>query len=244
MIRQFVAERPKVERETYDYSLERAGVVSLEMAPQYWIWQPLADPAQARRRLEGLLSLIASVMCRESEAALVDLRRMLADIERMLPQAGAAHRPALLAIHFLFNLLVSPDQRTPDFEIFLAKHGSEASAPSIESVIVSTILKAHDDWPLQDHRTVLDLYFDERTRPKGLHAPRVFEAAACLALAQKYQVAKDAENAKLLIARAVETHSGHVALRAFEAAYVGQAEIDWRAILLPRDEELDKTQQA
>ncbi len=242
VIRRFVAEHPKVEKESYDYSLERAGVVSIQMAAQYWIWQPLADPSEARQRLEGLLSLTASVLGREPDAGLVDLRPMLADVERLLPQAAVIHRPALLAIHVLFNLLVGPDQRSRGFEAFLAKYGPEASAPSIEAVIVSTILNAHEDWPLQDHQSVLDLYFTERMRPKGLHAPRLFEAAACLAIAEKYRVTGDVANAKLMIARAVEAHPAQPALRAFEAIYDEQAAIDWRSILLPRDEEPEKEQ--
>lgn len=55
VIRAFVLERPKCEKEAYNYRFEEAGVVSMELAPQYWIWQPLNNPAEARRRLEGLL---------------------------------------------------------------------------------------------------------------------------------------------------------------------------------------------
>lgn len=237
VMKAFVAERPKVEQEAYDYSLEQAGVVSMEMAPQYWVWRPLNSPAEARRRLEGLLSLTASVLGGEPDAKLVDMRPMLADVERLLPQAAATHRPALLAIHVLFNLLVAPDLRTPGFEAFLAKHGPEASAPSIESLLVSTVLNAHEDWPIEDHRAVLELYFAERTRSKGLHAPRLLEAAACLALAEKYRVAGDDPKAKLLIARAVEAHPAHLILRDLEATYDGQTAIDWQTTLLSKNKE-------
>jgi len=44
---------------------------------------------------------------------------MLADVERLLPQVPAAHRPALLALHILFNLQVAPDSRTPQFDALL-----------------------------------------------------------------------------------------------------------------------------
>ncbi|MBY5927340.1 MULTISPECIES: hypothetical protein [unclassified Halomonas] len=42
-IRRFIADGPKVEIEEYDYSLERAGVVSMQVAPQYWVGRPLTD---------------------------------------------------------------------------------------------------------------------------------------------------------------------------------------------------------
>lgn len=240
VIRAFVAERPKVDKETYDYSLEQAGVVSMELAPQYWVWKPLTDPAQARRRLEGLLSLTASILGREPDAKLVDMRPMLADVERLLPQAEAIYRPALLAVHILFNMLVAPEQQMTGFEAFLDKHNREACIPTTESLIVLTVLGAHDDWPLEDHRAVLETYFTERVRPKGLHAPRLLEAAACLALAEKYRAAGDGLNARLLLGHAVEAHPAHLALRDFEATYDEQAIIDWKAILLPKREEPKK----
>lgn len=236
VIRAFVAKRPKIQKEKYDYTLEQAGVVSMELAPQYWVGRPLTHPSEARKRLEGMLSLTASVLGRDPDAKLVDLRPMLADVERLLPQTAATHRPALLALHVLFNLLVAPELRTPEFEAFLGKHGAEAGRPSIETAIVSTILNAHEDWALEDHRAVLDQYFDERMRPKGLHAPRLLEAAACLALAEKYRVAGDGSNSKLFVERAFEAHPAHVGLRAFEATYDAKSAIDWKAILLPKDQ--------
>ena len=83
---------------------------------------------------------------------------------------------------------------------------------------------------------MLEKYFTERTRPKGLHAPRLFEAAACLALAEVYRVAGDDSNSKLLVERAFEAHPAHVGLRDFEAAYDGRSAVGWEAILLPADQ--------
>ncbi|WP_168012082.1 hypothetical protein [Halomonas salinarum] len=239
VIKSFVAKSPKIQKETYDYTLEQAGVVSVPMAPRYWVWRPLVNPAEARRRLEGMLSLTAAVLHRDPGAQLVDLRPMLADVERLLPQAAAVHRPALLLLHILYNLMVPPDLRTPGFDNFLSNHEAEATRPSIEAVIVSTVLNAHEEWTLEEHQVVLERYFTERTRPKGLHAPRLLEAAACLALAEKYRVAGDGSTTKLLVERAVEAHPAHVGLREFEAAYDGISVVDWQGILLPASPEAE-----
>jgi hypothetical protein len=40
VICEFVTRQPKCEAEEYDYRLERYGIVSAELAPQYWIWNP------------------------------------------------------------------------------------------------------------------------------------------------------------------------------------------------------------
>ncbi|TRN80715.1 hypothetical protein DT385_09395 [Pseudomonas syringae] len=61
VIRSFVHHGPKLERESYDYSLERSGVVMMQMAPQYWVGRPLKSTSESRRRLEGFLQQLAAV---------------------------------------------------------------------------------------------------------------------------------------------------------------------------------------
>lgn len=233
----FVANGPKLEQELYNYTLEQAGVVSMELAPQYWIWRPLADAGHARRRVEGLLSLISAVLAGEPNAELVDIRPVVADVERILPQAPHMHRPALLSLHILFNLIVSPELRTPDFDQFLERHYEEASTPGVESIVVATLLNATNGWPLEAHRAALDAYFAERVRPRGLHAPRLIEAAMCLVLAEKYRGAGKLADAKAMLCNAVETHPGNPELLRVETEFDGEGPISWRDILLPPVEE-------
>src|SRR5690606_17266219 len=145
------------------------GIVSVKLAPQYWLWRPLKDSSDARRRLEGLLEIYAAVLAGEPNTQLVDLRPVLSDVERMLPQAPHVHRPALLSLHILFNLLVASELRTPGFSEFLEKHIAEASKPGIETVIIATLLDATAAWTIEHHRAALDAYLADRVRPKGLH---------------------------------------------------------------------------
>lgn len=233
VIRAFVATGPKVESESYEYGREEAGIVFLEMAPQYWIWQPLTQAEQALRRLEGQIGLTAAVLLEEENASLVDIRSTLADVERLLPQAPHKERVALLSLHLLFNLMVNADKRTPGFDDFLERHGDEANHPGPISIIVSTILGGTGDWSTDAHRQALDDYFQQRPRAKGLHSPRLFEAAACLELAEKLRLAGDLDAARLTLAQAVEAHPGQADLRAFERVYEPNMVIDWRALLLP-----------
>lgn len=234
VIRAFVAHGPKIDVEPYDYRREEAGIAFLEMAPQYWVWRPLTDSGEALRRFEGQLALAASVLLEEPDASLVDVRPMLADVERLLPQAPHEHRPALIAVHLLFNLMIRPDQRTEGFDAFLAKYGDEGQEPGPITIIIGTILGGNGDWPIDAHQTALDDYFLQRLRPKGLHASRVFEAAACLELAEKVRRGGDGDGAGVLLARAVEAHPGHAGLRSFERTFTPEIGIDWRVVLLPQ----------
>lgn len=233
VIREFVTNGPKVDAEPYDYRPEEVGIAFLEMAPQYWVWQPLTHAAQALHRLEGQISLTASVLLEEEGASLVDVRSMLADVERILPQAPRQDRIALLSVHLLFNLMIRADQRTDGFDDFLEAHADEANLPGPVSIIVSTILGGTVDWTAEAHQQALDDYFTQRLQAKGLHAPRVFEAAACLELAEKFRRTGDHQAARVLLGRTVEVHPGHGGLRAFEKDFDPTTEISWRGLLLP-----------
>ena len=231
VIEHFVETGQKVETETYDYTLEQSGVISVEFAPQYWVWRPLADAADARMRLEGMLSLAHGLLIGE-KVELGDMRPVLADVERLLPQAPVAVRPSMLLFHILTNRLFATEHRSPDAQGFLERHAAEAFAPGPEAVIVGTYM-GEVDWPLEKHSSALDRYFEERVRKSGLHAPRILEAAAILALAERFRSGDNPDGARRLIGRAVEADPANAALRAFEHEWSPEMTVNWRALLLP-----------
>lgn len=233
VIKAFVAERPKVTKEVYHYQLEEAGIVSLPLVPQYWIWRPMTESSQALRRLEGLLEIAANQLLRQPDALYPDMRAVLAEVEKLLGQAPHTDRPALLGLHALYNLRIADEYRTPGLDTFLERHGEEAARPGPHSITVALVLGATDDWPLDVHQKALDDYFLQRPRPKGLHAPRMIEAAMCLDLAEKYRLADALDDARAAITLAVDAHPANGELRALEAAFDPTTEIVWWKVLLP-----------
>lgn len=155
VIEHFVATGQKVETETYDYTLEQSCVISVEFAPQYWVWRPLAKPAEVRMRLEGMLSLAHSLLIGE-KVELGDMRPVLADVERLLPQAPTATRPSMLLFHILTNRLFAAEQRSPGAQEFLERYAAEAFAPGPEAVIVGTYM-GEVDWPLEEHSSSIGI---------------------------------------------------------------------------------------
>ncbi|WP_299938256.1 hypothetical protein [uncultured Pelagimonas sp.] len=230
-IRCFVADGPKVETEEYDYNLERAGVVSIQMAPQYWVGHPLKDAQQARRRLEGFLSQLAAHERGDANATLTDLREMLGDIERLFPQASKPIKPALYVLYVAFNASVPETSQRPDWQLFMEKHAAIAEGPSGDVLIGRTLLGSTDGWPLSTHQEAYDQYWRERSTRLGLHAPRLFEAAAALALAERYRQNGHDNLCRKLIAEAVECHPGHEGLKEFETKLETNKPIFWREIL-------------
>lgn len=233
-ILEFVRRGPKVEREAYRYQNERAGILMMQIAPQHWVFQPLGHAKFARARVEGVLSLVASMQKREEGAGMVDLRPVVAEVEKMLPSAAKAHRPALLALHFLYNFGTPDEYRSEGYAEFRDEHFLEFSQPTSEALVVATTMGWTWTNSLSDHRTMIDRYFAERVRPNGLHAPRLHEAAMWLDLADRHRAEGDHDEARALIANAIETLPSEPALRALEEDYAEDREIRWFKLLCPQ----------
>ena len=242
VIRSFIHQGPKLERETYDYSLERSGVVLMRSAPHYWVGHPLGAARESRSRLEGFLQQLASVETRSAEAQLTDMRTVLADIERLVPQASKSDRPAMVALHFLFNINVPEECRTPDYEAVhqtLQKHIDTPSGEALVLLCYAIDPAAH--WDLQVHRQGHDDFFKKRSKPSGLQVPRLFEAAISLTLAERYRSLGDIEHSRALLSFAVSNYPGHAGLLTTEKTFTGEDALEWRKILIPKsvDAQLD-----
>lgn len=233
VIREFVARGPKVEFEPYDYHREEAGIRIVEMAPQYWVGHPIRAASETRKRFEGLLSQLEGILTRAPGAVLTDLRPALADVERLVPKAHAQKQSAMLALYGLFNSIVGPEQRMPTFREFIDRHRPAVTQPSLEALVAFTIVDELEVWGIESHRRLLDKYFAKRPTSKGLHAPRVFEAAICLALAERYRSAGEIDEMRAMVSRAVESSPGTPALLDLETTADGSFPIVWRNILLP-----------
>lgn len=231
VIRAFVARGRKVESEEYRYRHEEAGIRMMEMASEYWVANPLQKADHAKKRLEGFLSQLAGVMS-DASAALTDLRPMLSDIERMMPRASVRDKPAMFAVYLLFNLVVTSEQRMPGFDAFVEKHHTVFDRPSIEGLVALTLLDKIGEWPLEWQQQQLDEYFDLRATAKGLHSPRAFDAALCLALAERFREARDFDRMRSMVSKAVESLPGNAALLELERT-LGEDAITWRTVLFP-----------
>jgi hypothetical protein len=205
----------------------------MSAAPQYWIWQNLVDTSGALRRLEGLLQLTTGQLKKEPDALYPDMRPVLTEAEKLVDQAPHAHRTALIWMYFLYTLRVPPEYRPPNAQAFVERHSGEAAAAGPHSIAPNLIFNETGDWSTEAHRRALEDYFGQRVRPSGLHAPRLLEAAICLDLAEKYRVSGATDEARDLLARAVEIQPDHIALRQAEIGFASDEPINWRAILLP-----------
>ena len=242
VIATFIQRQPKVHREAYDYRLELPGVARVELEPRYWVGR--ADNLHnnaGRRRLEGFLKQATACLLQGEGASVTNLRDVLLEVERMLPQMSAHQRRPFIALYILFNTMALGNGKMDQFEGLTKHYWDEFSQPEIESMLSFLVLGIVPEWSLSEHREVHDTYFREKHHKNGLRVPPALEAGLCLTLAEHYRLAGDVVQARALITSAAENHPGHAPLLDLEQNFDPAQEINWmNTVRPPRVDEDDK----
>lgn len=232
VILEFVARQPKCETEHYDFRLERFGIMSAEMAPQYWIWQEAGFvKGRYRKYFCALLDQAAAHML--TKQPITDMRKISAKIEKILSGLREEDRRTSAAIYLLFNSFLQPDERTAQFAEVHRTCTKILTDPSIEALCLHLLFGMTPTWALVSQQEVLDTYFETRNQKSGLRVPELFEAGMVLSLAERYRVGGDIPQAKALLDFAAVNilHVGPLAMLATD--FDPEVAINWR-VLLPQ----------
>ncbi len=240
VIVEFIRRQPKVEAEEYDYSRERAGIVWMPLAAQYWVGDAAnVAPDSGRRRLEGFLQQLIACMMQEKDAEITDLHDLLRKVEGMFPAMPEEWRRPFLALYFLYDGVLPVDKRMPNAGMIDERYGAELENPSIESMLTHLLLDSHIEWPIGTHICIHDTYFSQREKKLGLKVPRALEAAMSLSLAERYRAMGEVHKAREYIGLAVENYPGHKELMMLDKEFCPLNEVQWQHILLSAREEKD-----
>ncbi|MBR8184523.1 hypothetical protein KDW54_19190 [Burkholderia ambifaria] len=238
IIIEFVMRQVPVDREPYDYHLERSGVMQMQLAPQYWVGRAEGDITKAGRdKLEGFLQQLASCLLKQPGAVITDMREVLTKVAEFAATVKKPLRLPYLALHFLFNWHVSENDSAATSPALKALIESELGEPGSESLIAHNLSGQTIDWPLEVHRRTVDGYLRRRAAASGLRFPRVFETGIILDLAERYRLVGDMDACRAIVALAVENHPGHAGLLAFERDFQDVSPIRWGHVMLPTSKE-------
>lgn len=230
----FVETGTKIEHEPYNYTGEQSGVVMVPLTPEMWVARPLRRAKDARQRLEGHLEQLMPVLANTPKTTVTDLRPIFSDIKRLVASTSATHRTTLLTLYSLFAALLPKDDRSEALDARLQQHDALVSVSSSEALVARTLFASLDDWSIDTHQEALNHYFTQRCRPSGLQAPKLLDAAMCLALAERFRRARKSDEARNWIGRAVEAYPGHPAISELENTFSQRKRIGWQNALLPK----------
>jgi hypothetical protein len=235
IITEFIQRQVTVDKEVYDYRLERSGIVQMKMAPQYWVGKTEIYHGSGSKKLEGFLSQLATYMSGTKDAVVTDLRELLAIVEKNVHELKKEDKLPYIALYFIFNGFVSEEQRTENESSFQKRFESEFMLPSSESLLVHTLFNITPPWEIAEYHRALERYFEKRDNRFSFRAPVLFEAGMILSLAESYRVNEEVLTAVDLVSMAVENYPGHEALIQFEQDFKLESRpIKWQTILMPK----------
>jgi hypothetical protein len=232
VICEFVTSQPKVEREDYNYHLERYGIIQAQLAPEYWVGKPEVLTAdKGRQWLEAFLQQFGSHLL--SKSPITELSAVLLKIEKLLPSLGVEQKTPLAAVYCLWNNLVPEESRSASYRETINQHRDVLAAASVESLAVHLLLDKEPAWDLTEHQATVDRYFAQRNQKSGFRAPALFEAGFVLALAERFRRAGANDSAAELLGFAADNFLAFPALRTLAGEFQPDAAIDWD-VLVPR----------
>tara|TARA_R110002074_G_scaffold96954_2_gene210531 strand:- start:522 stop:2276 length:1755 start_codon:yes stop_codon:yes gene_type:complete len=237
LILAFVCNSPKIEKEDYQYQDDFPNVVTVEMAPQYWVWKHEGfQSSGARRKLGGFFELVVPIQQSLPHAALTDIRDLLRKYERLMPRAIASHRLPMVALYALFHLLVREEDRLPDSARLVERYEDLLQFPSLEGLGLRFALARDVEWPAAAVAALYQGYYKQKYKKNGLKLPTLYEAAFALALAEAYRKEGDLPNATETLVSGIDNQPKIGAIQTALAALNAsdRAPISWQALLLPQ----------
>lgn len=185
VINNFIWKQEYLKSEEYDWTGDLPGIVTLEMAPQYWIGKYEGFiPSQATKGFSGFLSHIQEIIL--SKGALTDLRKLLEKYESLIPSAKKKDKIPMLAMYYLYNFYVVQEAKRPNYEDFLKQYEDEFNESCIEIMIV--YLLSNRKWPWDVDKCVSHYYKYKQNRfsKNALYIPVLIELSLIVGIANIY----------------------------------------------------------
>ena len=236
VIFQVLSRAPNVSSETFNYRNALPNIITMPVAPQYWIWNADGyNKDNANQYLEGFLSQYVDYL--QTDAAFTDIRPVLFKIESLVPNLNkVSQRLPMVSLYLMFSWFLPEEERTKNLD-FIGNYRDDFSTPSIESLLIHILTHQIPTWSLSELDELLNKYMKQRYHKQGLNIGVFFEAVITLWIAEKYRSEGNENRAKELIALAVENFPSNIQLRDFECSLIEDclATIDWKKILLCRN---------
>jgi len=222
VVRRYVSDAEKVAPEPWDYRSALPGIVEVQLAPQYWIWQPGGLTATTATRLldgfaEALIGWIA-----EQHTDGIPLDQVCQEIEDLVPTLPDGEpKTSLIATHVLWHACVSPADHRPEATTFIGEYKAVLDAPSASAVTVS-LLSGHPmpAWSTDDWATMAQARNEARHTKGQAPLPAAIDALIQLIAADELEAAGRHDEAVAFAANAIGELPGNHALTAWEARLV------------------------
>ena len=205
----FIERQPVLITEEYPkWRLELPNIYEARMAPKYWIARTdNLHSNQAISRFNGFLSHFVSHVS-HTPLMLPDIRPLMAEIEKLVPQSSPTDKRAWLSLYWLCNCVIAKSDRRPNWEKFLAKYESETDICSIEVMAGSVIIGSPFQWSIEECEEVFEQYLKQKFKARAINLPISIEVAIMGEFANMWLKNEDVEKYNYWIDRAILDAAG------------------------------------
>ncbi|MEA2338151.1 MAG: hypothetical protein QOE82_2158, partial [Thermoanaerobaculia bacterium] len=197
--RHFVDTQEKVLSEDVDWQSGLPGMITAELAPQYWIWRAdVFRPQHARQRLSGFLSQL------EEGQSVTDLRDLLVVLaDHILKTRGSvADRRAMAALYLLYHGVLREEDLQPNDDAMRVSD-ELLQEPCIESLLMTLILRRPWQWTTEQTEQTIDAYQTQKFGKLGLTLGARLEAALLAHAGNQWREAGERERTQEWLRRAL-----------------------------------------
>lgn len=220
VVRRYVAETPRVEPEPWDYRMSLPGIITAQLAPQYWIGQDL-EAAQALQRFNGVAEALIAWYSSPSDGGF-NLDQVVAKIEQLVPtMPDSDSRTALIAIHRIWYEWTDSSTHRPEARTFIETYEPCLREPSPIAFTVATLSNfSPREWTPQEWAGMAETRRAARVAGKAAPLPAKIDALLQLEAADQVEAEGRHDEALTFAANAVEQCPGNNLLLAWEARLV------------------------
>lgn len=222
VVGRYITDADKVAADPWDYRNALPGIVDMQLAPQYWIWQSGGLTAEsAAHRLEGFAEALIGWLSKQ-HADGFNLDEVCREIEGLvpgLPDGGA--KTSLIAIHILRHEWVKSDEHRPEATAFIDQYEAVLQTPSPSAFTVSLLSKRPlPTWTVDQWVDMAQSRNEARYTGKQQPLPASIDALIQLEAADHLEAAGRHDEAVEFAANAAAEVPGNEALLAWEQRLV------------------------
>jgi len=182
VIYNFIMQETTVESEDINWRNELPGIITMNLAPQYWVWKYEGfREKHATNKLEGLLSQLFA-----PERTLSDMRQLLKTYEKIIPSARQLYKIQMLVVYYLYNYFITDEYKINNYIKFIEKYESCFNVCCIENMVAYVITNQEWPWEVKECEKAIIDYMKNKYKKDRLKLPGVVELMLFLTLANVY----------------------------------------------------------
>lgn len=198
IINSFINDCKLCKFEDYQWRKELPGIITVKIAPQYWVWKYEGLKAEhLNDKFNGFIDLFSR------ENTLLDIKDLLTKIEKLFEQLNDKDFTSAFSIYLLFNTSIEKENKLPNSESIIKKYLNKTKSCKIQYMVINLYLKGLPEWDLKIQEEVINDYYKNKFKKQSIKLSTLLETKLLSKLANQYIQANNKEKYIEFIERAI-----------------------------------------